>query len=107
MVTADTTGASQQLTTIARFLNVRSAYGATLSPEFTALLLGLVIYTGAFIAEIVRTGIRSVGKGQLEAARAIGLIARTGTPSPLRAQSRQAARQQRDLAVRASSGRAR
>ena len=40
------------------------------------------------------------------AAPAIGLTARTGTPSPLRAQARQAARQQRDLAVRASSGRA-
>ncbi len=47
--------------------------GATLSPEFTALLLGLVIYTGAFIAEIVRSGILAVGRGQREAAQALGL----------------------------------
>jgi general L-amino acid transport system permease protein len=47
--------------------------GASLSPEFGALLLGLVIYTGAFVAEIVRAGILSVDKGQIEAAKAIGL----------------------------------
>jgi general L-amino acid transport system permease protein len=42
-------------------------------PEFIALLLGLVFYTGAFIAEIVRAGIEGVNKGQKEAARALGL----------------------------------
>ncbi|WP_139249369.1 amino acid ABC transporter permease [Malonomonas rubra] len=47
--------------------------GVTVSPEFSALLLGLVIYTSAFVAEIVRAGIQSVGKGQIEAAMAIGL----------------------------------
>lgn len=47
--------------------------GASLSPEFTALLLGLVCYTGAFIAEVVRGGIQSVARGQREAARALGL----------------------------------
>ncbi len=47
--------------------------GITVSPEFSALLLGLVIYTSAFVAEIVRAGIQSVGKGQIEAAMAIGL----------------------------------
>ncbi len=47
--------------------------GVTISPEFLALLLGLSLYIGAFIAEIVRSGIQSVGKGQIEAARAIGL----------------------------------
>jgi general L-amino acid transport system permease protein len=46
--------------------------GTTFSPEFTALLLGLVIYTGAFIAEVVRAGILAVPKGQTEAARAQG-----------------------------------
>ncbi len=47
--------------------------GATLTPEFFALLLGLTIYTAAFIAEIVRAGIQAVDKGQREAARALGL----------------------------------
>jgi general L-amino acid transport system permease protein len=45
----------------------------TLSPEFSSLLLGLTFYTGAFIAEIVRGGIQSVPKGQLEAAKSLGL----------------------------------
>jgi general L-amino acid transport system permease protein len=47
--------------------------GLNLSPEFAALLAGLVLYTGAFIAEVVRAGIQSVPKGQWEAARALGL----------------------------------
>ena len=47
--------------------------GLTLSPEFAALLLGLVIYTSAFIAEVVRSGIQSVSHGQWEAAGALGL----------------------------------
>jgi general L-amino acid transport system permease protein len=47
--------------------------GVTVSPEFSALLLGLVFYTAAFVAEIVRAGIQSVGRGQVEAAMAVGL----------------------------------
>jgi general L-amino acid transport system permease protein len=47
--------------------------GLALTPEFTALLTGLVIYTGAFIAEVVRAGIMAVDRGQFEAARALGL----------------------------------
>lgn len=47
--------------------------GILVSPEFMTLLLGLVSYTAAFIGEIVRTGIQSVGKGQIEAAKALGL----------------------------------
>lgn len=47
--------------------------GYDLSPEFAALLVGLVTYTAAFIAEVVRAGIQAVDRGQLEAARAIGL----------------------------------
>jgi general L-amino acid transport system permease protein len=46
--------------------------GTVLSPEFVALTFGLVVYTGAFIAEVVRAGILSVPKGQTEAARAQG-----------------------------------
>ncbi|NIS82261.1 MAG: ABC transporter permease subunit [Anaerolineales bacterium] len=51
---------------------LRIVGGTTFSPEFTALLFGLVIYTGAFIAEVVRAGILAVPKGQTEAARAQG-----------------------------------
>jgi general L-amino acid transport system permease protein len=47
--------------------------GLQITPEFTAILLGLVFYTGAFIAEIVRGSIQALPKGQSEAAAAIGL----------------------------------
>jgi general L-amino acid transport system permease protein len=47
--------------------------GFQLSPEYTALVLGLAIYTGAFIAEIIRGSIQAVAKGQKEAAEALGL----------------------------------
>jgi len=47
--------------------------GMALSPEFTALLVGLLLYTAAFIGEVVRGGIQAVRRGQLEAARALGL----------------------------------
>ena len=47
--------------------------GMRFTPEFSALLIGLSIYTSAFIAEVVRSGIQSVVKGQREAARAVGL----------------------------------
>jgi general L-amino acid transport system permease protein len=47
--------------------------GLVLSPEFAALLLGLVLYTASFIAEIVRAGILAVPRGQQEAAKALGL----------------------------------
>jgi general L-amino acid transport system permease protein len=47
--------------------------GLRLTPEFVGMLVGLVIYTGAFIAEVVRAGILAVDRGQFEAARAVGL----------------------------------
>ena len=47
--------------------------GTVIQPEFTALLLGLVLYTSAFVAEIVRSGILALHKGQSEAASALGL----------------------------------
>jgi general L-amino acid transport system permease protein len=47
--------------------------GGTISPEYMALLLGLTIYTAAYIAEIVRSGIQAVPQGQWEAAGALGL----------------------------------
>jgi general L-amino acid transport system permease protein len=47
--------------------------GVALSPEFAALLFGLTAYTAAFIAEIVRSGIEGVSRGQGEAALALGL----------------------------------
>ena len=56
-----------------RTTNFGIAGGASLSPEFAALLIGLVVYTASFIAETVRAGIQAVNKGQWEAARAIGM----------------------------------
>ena len=47
--------------------------GRNISPEFTALLLGLILYTAAYVAEVVRAGIQSVNKGQTEAAMSMGL----------------------------------
>jgi len=49
------------------------AGGSVLSPEFAAMVVGLSTYTGAFIAEVVRSGIQAVSHGQSEAARALGL----------------------------------
>lgn len=52
------------------------AGGMRLSPEFAALMVGLVLYTSAFIGEIIRGGIDAVGRGQWEAGRALGLSER-------------------------------
>ena len=56
--------------TVGKF-NLRGGFNVT--PELVALWLALSTYTGAFISEIVRAGILSVGKGQTEAAGALGL----------------------------------
>jgi general L-amino acid transport system permease protein len=47
--------------------------GGTVSPEYFALLVGLVTYTASYIAEIVRSGIQAIPQGQWEAAGALGL----------------------------------
>ncbi|MGE4299464.1 MAG: amino acid ABC transporter permease [Desulfovibrionaceae bacterium] len=47
--------------------------GMVMRPEFSALMVGLVLYTAAFIGENVRSGIQSVDRGQLDAAKALGL----------------------------------
>lgn len=47
--------------------------GGSLTPEFLSVLLGLTVYTAAFVAEVVRSGIQSVARGQGEAAAALGL----------------------------------
>ena len=47
--------------------------GIQMSPEFAGILVGLTIYTAAFIGEIVRGSILAVSKGQKEAAQALGL----------------------------------
>ncbi len=54
---------------------LRLSGGKILSPEFMALTSGLVLYTAAFIGEVVRAGLQSVSKGQVEASRALGLSA--------------------------------
>ena len=51
----------------------RIAGGFTISGGLLALQIGLVLYTSSFIAEIIRAGIQSVGRGQTEASRALGL----------------------------------
>lgn len=60
------------------FININNQgvtlpFGIQLSPELSTLILGLTLYSGAFIGEIVRAGILSVPKGQWEAARSLGL----------------------------------
>jgi general L-amino acid transport system permease protein len=58
---------------IPRLQGFRFVGGIVLVPELVALVVGLSIYSSAFIAEIVRAGILSVDRGQIEAARGLGL----------------------------------
>ena len=56
-----------------RLEGLRMVGGSRLTPEFAGILFGLVLYTGAFIADVVRAGILAVPVGQLQAARSLGL----------------------------------
>jgi general L-amino acid transport system permease protein len=60
-------------TVVERFGRLVTDGGFQVPPEFAALLIGLAVYTSAFIAEIIRGGILAVSRGQMEAARSLGL----------------------------------
>lgn len=70
-ITWEKPGAIDYDSPVMQGFNVRG--GLPIKPEYAGLLLGLVIYTAAFISEIVRAGINAVPKGQWEASRALGL----------------------------------
>lgn len=73
LLTAAVTGVGVERPALGRFNFVG---GAALTPEAVALLLGLILYSAAFIGEIIRGGLDAVGLGQWEAGRAIGLTER-------------------------------
>lgn len=69
-------------------LNMRG--GMRVSPEFSALVIAMTLYGGAYIGEIVRGGFKAVGRGQVEAAESLGLtpwqvFSRVRLPLALRA----------------------
>jgi general L-amino acid transport system permease protein len=66
-------GSSPLSTTVPELGKFNFTGGLRLTTEYAAMLTGLVIYTAAFIAEVVRAGILAVHRGQFEAARALGL----------------------------------
>jgi len=63
-------------TVVERFGRLVVDGGFQLTPEFAALVIGLAVYTSSFIAEIIRGGILAVSRGQMEAARSLGLAYR-------------------------------
>ncbi|TYC60960.1 ABC transporter permease subunit [Rhodobacterales bacterium] len=50
--------------------------GLQLSPEFSAIIIGLTLYTSAFAGEVIRGGVEAINKGQWEGGRALGLSER-------------------------------
>ena len=60
-------------TLVERFGRLVVDGGFQLTSEFTALVVGLAVYTSAFIGEIIRGGILAIPRGQMEAARSLGL----------------------------------
>lgn len=82
-------GSQPLLPGIALSIRGLTVAGARLTPEFATVTVGLTLYTAGFIAEIVRSGIRAVPRGQWEAGRALGLregqiLARVIAPQMLR-----------------------
>jgi len=63
----------QSLMSIPELKGLRFVGGITLKPEFSALLIGLVLFGAAYIGEIIRGGLLSVERGKLEAGAALGL----------------------------------
>lgn len=78
MVTLTNSGLALGGTLVDRFGRVVAEGGYQVTPELAALVMGLAAYTSAFIAEIVRGGILTVSRGQMEAARSLGLTYRQG-----------------------------
>lgn len=58
---------------IPRLTETQVEGGGALSPEYLAVLIGLVLYTSAYVAEVVRSGVASVALGQHEASASLGL----------------------------------
>ncbi|MHA1566381.1 MAG: ABC transporter permease subunit [Alphaproteobacteria bacterium] len=63
------------LMTLPELRGLRFVDGVAIKPEFTALLISITVFGGAYIGEIVRGGFLSVDRGKIEAARALGLSA--------------------------------
>lgn len=78
MLTLTNSGLALGGTLVDRFGRVVAEGGYQVTPELAALVMGLAAYTSAFIAEIVRGGILTVSRGQMEAARSLGLTYRQG-----------------------------
>lgn len=65
--------ADSALVNIPELRGLRFVGGVAIKPEFTALLIAITLFGGAYIGEIVRGGFLAVDKGRIEAARALGL----------------------------------
>lgn len=64
---------TQPLVSLPELKGLRFVGGVTIKPEFAALFIGITVFGGAYVGEIVRGGFLSVDRGLLEAARALGL----------------------------------
>jgi len=73
LVLAGILGGAHLAITVPELSRFNFVGGSTLTPELVALVLGLVLYSAAFVGEIIRGGIEAVGAGQWEAGRSLGL----------------------------------